>query len=71
MPEPILSVLCEPFRRAATKGITRPKGLGLGLYVSSQIVQAHGGRIEAESSEHAGTLPRTTKGRTAGPSIDG
>jgi signal transduction histidine kinase len=43
-----------------------PSGnLGLGLYIAERIVHAHGGRIEVESSEAAGTtftvhLPRST-----------
>jgi signal transduction histidine kinase len=40
-----------------------PTGLGLGLYICQEIVRAHGGRIQVESSEEAGTtfsvsLPR-------------
>jgi sigma-B regulation protein RsbU (phosphoserine phosphatase) len=42
--------LFQPFRRRAGSS-----GLGLGLYIAQQIVQAHGGRLEAHSSEAEGT----------------
>lgn len=30
-------------------------GLGLGLFIASEIVASHGGRIDVESSKEAGT----------------
>jgi signal transduction histidine kinase len=41
------------------------QGLGLGLYITKELVTAHGGRIEVQSSETSGTmvtvtLPRVT-----------
>jgi signal transduction histidine kinase len=43
--------LFEPFH----PGGRRREGLGLGLYIVDQIVRAHGGRVEAASSERGGT----------------
>lgn len=47
IPQAALDRLFQPFYR----GEVRPsmKGLGLGLYIASQIAQAHGGRIEVKS----------------------
>jgi signal transduction histidine kinase len=50
--EPILSEVMErlfqPFYRLAEQG--SQQGLGLGLYIASEIARAHGGRIEVTSS---------------------
>jgi signal transduction histidine kinase len=56
----IMPVLFEPFR--VTRG-ERSRGLGLGLYITEQIVLAHGGRVDVSSSVEGGTtfvvhLPR-------------
>jgi two-component system sensor histidine kinase/response regulator len=60
IPPELLPRIFEPFRgaRAASE-----HGLGLGLFITKQIVAAHGGRIGVESSPEAGTaftvtLPR-------------
>jgi PAS domain S-box-containing protein len=63
IPRELLSDVFEPLRadRRKTRGSS---GLGLGLYISQQIVLAHRGTITVESDEHHGTsftirLPRT------------
>jgi signal transduction histidine kinase len=39
--------LFQPFLR----GSERSSGLGLGLYIASEIARAHGGKIEVASSK--------------------
>ncbi|NVB84994.1 MAG: PAS domain-containing protein [Kofleriaceae bacterium] len=54
-----LATLFDPFRRGERSSQAAPRGLGLGLYITDQIVQAHGGSIVAES-DAAGTRFRVT-----------
>lgn len=47
--EDVLQNLFNPFKSASLNKSRNPKGQGLGLYISSEIVKAHGGRIEVRS----------------------
>ncbi len=67
VPPDILPVLFDPFRGSQRK---ERKGLGLGLYITQQIVVAHGGTVNVASSETEGTtfcidLPRSVSGGTS------
>jgi signal transduction histidine kinase len=63
VPAEVLPVLFEPFR--GNTRFQRTRGLGLGLFITQQILAAHRGTIEVSSAEGQGTtfelqLPRTT-----------
>ena len=60
IPEALRLTIFDPFRRA--RGTNN--GLGLGLYITRELVKAHGGDVTFTSSEELGTtfsvqLPRT------------
>jgi signal transduction histidine kinase len=66
IPAPVLPGLFDPFQgtRSMRGG---SEGLGLGLFISAQIIKAHGGEIRVDSSPDAGTtfsirLPRGVDG---------
>jgi signal transduction histidine kinase len=74
IPPSALPTLFNPFVRAATKlrSDRRAEGVGLGLFISQEIVTAHGGTITVASSEADGTvfsvcLPRKPPAETRAP----
>lgn len=62
----LLPVLFDPFRRSDARSL-HAQGLGLGLYISQQIVHAHGGRIAVRSSEAEGTVFEVDLPRVGAP----
>jgi signal transduction histidine kinase len=51
-----LATLFEPFR----SGASSQGGLGLGLYIAKQFVEAHGGTVEAGSTGDKETVFQVT-----------
>jgi signal transduction histidine kinase len=51
-PEFLKQKLFKPFQT------TKKKGIGIGMFQSKMIVEAHGGRIEVQSQQGAGTTFR-------------
>jgi signal transduction histidine kinase len=69
IPAKTLPGLFEPFRRGLGAQAGTGGSLGLGLFISRRIVEAHGGRIAVKSSAEEGTtfsvwLPRQPPART-------
>jgi len=54
IPETFLPFLFDAFSQADDTGMKRRKGLGLGLAIVRQIVEAHGGAVHAASTEGKG-----------------
>ncbi|MDB4983533.1 MAG: Sensory box histidine kinase/response regulator [Myxococcales bacterium] len=53
----LLPTLFEPFRLTMARG-ARSRGLGLGLFITQQIVLAHGGEVVVDSTLERGTTFR-------------
>ena len=66
IPDALRVELFSPFRRGARDSKTaETAGLGLGLYISREIVLAHGGEIDVHSTSTEGTTFRVTLPRSA------
>jgi signal transduction histidine kinase len=68
----VLPDLFDPFRSGREKASR--DGLGLGLFIVRQVVEAHGGDVQVTSTEEAGTtvrvcLPRKSKRDSVRPSV--
>ena len=69
IPQERQSMFFNPFRSG--EGASRsPAGLGLGLYISNEVIRRHGGEIEVRSTAGEGTtfrvlLPREAIGDSA------
>jgi signal transduction histidine kinase len=61
IPADMQSSLFNPFRRGERESRTaKTAGLGLGLYISQEIVRGHGGTIDVQSNPTDGTTFRVT-----------
>ena len=69
IPEAIQGTLFNPFRRGERESRTsKTTGLGLGLYISREVVVTHGGKMEFVSNASDGTTFRVTLPRSGGGS---
>jgi signal transduction histidine kinase len=64
IPEEVQATMFEAFRRRAPAGAPANKSLGLGLYITREILRVHGGTIRVTSPDGDGTtfailLPRS------------
>ena len=71
IPEATLPTLFDPFRQRVPTA-SKSHGLGLGLFISQQIAQAHGGSVEVDSNRESGTtftvrIPRGLAGERHTP----
>ena len=70
IPADVLPVIFDPYFRVRAAGRSGSnQGLGLGLYIASQIVLAHGGSIDVRSTAENGTTFRVVlpRGASAAP----
>ncbi len=65
-----LSAIFEKFEQADARGTVERKGTGLGLTISKTIIEQHGGKIWAESSDSEGTRFLFTIPKAPPPEIE-
>jgi sigma-B regulation protein RsbU (phosphoserine phosphatase) len=56
IPPSLLPHIFDPFRRGSRQHGARTGGLGLGLYITEQIVKRHGGTIDVTSTQKETTF---------------
>ena len=64
IPQELQSALFNPFRMGE-RSSRSPAGLGLGLYISNEVIVRHGGQIEVRSTAVDGTTFRVVLPREA------
>jgi PAS domain S-box-containing protein len=72
IPRHLLATLFDPFRQVDPAQGGRKGGLGLGLFIVREIVEAHGGQVSVRSTQEEGTtftvvLPRDSRPREPRP----
>ncbi len=67
IPTEALAHMFEPFRRGRDQSPSRGRGVGLGLYITHSIVEAHGGTIDV-TSDTTGTTFKVFLPRRVPPS---
>ncbi|MXY43935.1 MAG: HAMP domain-containing histidine kinase [Dehalococcoidia bacterium] len=60
IPDDVIATVFDRFRRADPSRARTTGGAGLGLAIAKNLVEAHGGTIEAKSSPSGGTIFRFT-----------
>ncbi len=61
IPSTLQAELFNPFRRGTRDSrVSQTAGLGLGLYISRELVRAHGGELSVKSCAGEGTTFRVT-----------
>ena len=71
VPAETMPMLFDPFTRAESGRQRRGGGLGLGLYIVDQIVRAHGGNVQVDSTPEDGTTFRVDLPRHAAVTAPG